>query len=130
MLRMYKNVHGQQTRSFNKFIRSPVETIPATPELITIIRDGHLIRNIARIDDEYIIYQITPHVIRLSVVTRLVQAQKAMALITIALLTGLTLLTYRLSKLFVRSSLQRLHRLTKFVDRVNLTTLSQPVPLE
>lgn len=97
---------------------------------MTIIHNGHLIRNIARIDDEYIIYQITPHVIRLSVVTRLVQAQKAMALITIALLTGLTLLTYRLSKLFVKSSLQRLHRLTNFVDTVNLKTLSQPVPLE
>lgn len=127
------NIHDTQARPggrMHKFVRSPVETIPSTPELVEVIQQGRIFSNIARIDDEYIVYVLEPHVIKLSVVTRLMQAQKAMAFITLVLLGGLSLLTYRMSKYFVKSSLQRLQRLSAYVDTVTLNTLSTPVPLE
>ena len=67
--------------------------------------------------------------IRVRNVTGLVEAQEKMIVMFLVLLVFFSILTYFLSLVFVRKSLKDIQLLVDYVQKLNINTLHEPVPL-
>ena len=106
-----------------------IETIPATPDIIQSLKQNTIFSSIAHLDDQYIMYRISWDQIKISIVTRLVQAQKVIFWICLLLLIIFSVISYGISHIFVTSALWSLKKLVKYVDTLTINTLDQPVPI-
>jgi hypothetical protein len=79
---MMQNPSAPQPR----FQMPGIEELPYQEAAFTELRKNRIISNMAIIDDQYIIFSHTNDTIRVSNVTRMVEAQKKMALIFLILL--------------------------------------------
>jgi hypothetical protein len=69
-----------------RFKTPDIEELPYQEAVFTELRRNRVISNIAIIDDQYIIFSHINNAIKVSNVTRMVEAQKKMALIFLILL--------------------------------------------
>lgn len=113
-----------------RFQPAPVQTISFTPEIDEELHHNTIIRKIAKVDDEYILYTRQWDTIRVSPVTRLVEAQIKLIQLFVVLMIVFAVLTYVVSLLFVQSSLKNIQKLVRYVDELDIHSLDKPVPLE
>ncbi len=113
-----------------RFQQAPVQTIQFTPDIAAELQQNTIIRRLAKIDDEYILYARHGDIIKVSTVTRLVEAQLRLIQLFIILMIVFAVATYLVSLFFVKSSLKNIQRLVSYVDALDIHTLDKPVPLE
>lgn len=112
-----------------------VRTLLVSSEIRDILLQGHLFDRLIKVDDQYIVVNKDwlgvneGNQIRFVEVTHFMEAQKRLLRITISIIVSCSLLTYALSRRFVRSSLWRVHALNDFVKWLDLHTLHQRVPV-
>lgn len=113
-----------------RFQPAPVQTIPYTPDIAEELGHNTIIRRLAKIDDEYILYARQWDTIRVSTVTRLVESQIQLIQLFVILMVIFAVLTYLVSLFFVKSSLRNIQKLVSYVDKLDIHSLDTPVPLE
>jgi signal transduction histidine kinase len=106
-----------------------IRIIENNPEIMKVIKQHTLLWNIALINNEYILYQITPHSIKISLITYFIEAHIKMSIIFLILMIVLWIVTYTLSLWIVKFSLTPLDKLVTYVKKLNLKNLNRPVPL-
>ena len=106
-----------------------IEELPDTTGVLTVLQQNTLFSNIAVVEDQYLLYRQSDSTIKISNISRLVDAQQRMISIFLLLLIIFSLGTYFVSLLFVRSSLKNIHELVAYVQKLNIHTLHEPVPL-
>lgn len=106
-----------------------IEEVEYDADMDNELRTNTLISNITKVDDQYILYAQVGNKIKISNVTRMVEAQEKMALVFVLLLVIFAAGTYGLSLVFVRSSLKNINQLVDYVKTLNIHTLHEPVPL-
>ncbi len=109
--------------------REKIITLPITSELLEEISENTIIRNIAKIDDTYIIYDIKPSRIKIIEITHPLEMQHDLLWLTIIIITSGALLTFLVSRLFVKSSLYKIRELVDYVSDLDIHKLTTPVPL-
>ncbi len=112
-----------------RFQMPGIEELPYQDSAYTELKHNSIFSNISEVDNQYLIYSHIGDTIRVSNVTRMVQAQQKMALIFLILLIIFSLWTYGVSLIFVRSSLRNINQLVDYVKNINILTLHEPVPL-
>lgn len=103
--------------------------VPYEEETFQELKQGKIFSNIAKIDDQYIMFSRVNNTIRVSNISRLVDAQERMIIIFIVLLIIFSVGTYLVSLLFVKSSLKNIQQLVDYVQDLDIHTLHKPVPL-
>lgn len=106
-----------------------IEEIPYTPEIFSLLHENVFFLNILEVDDQYLMFKKVGATIRVCNVTGLVEAQEKMIVMFLVLLVFFSIFTYFLSLVFVRKSLKDIHRLVAYVQKLNINTLHEPVPL-
>jgi two-component system, OmpR family, sensor kinase len=124
--RMMQNRPGVQQP---RFPMPGIEERPFQEETLAELKQSKVFPNIARIDDQYIMFSQVGTTLRVSNVTRMVEAQERMVMIFIILLIIFSVWTYLISLLFVKSSLKNIHTLVDYVKDLDIHTLHKPVPL-
>ncbi|MCX6822747.1 MAG: HAMP domain-containing sensor histidine kinase [candidate division SR1 bacterium] len=125
-LRMLPPIHpGIQTR----FQIMETAEVPYEAETLQELNHGKVFSNIAKIDDQYIMFSRVNDTIRVSNISRLVDAQRRMIIIFFVLLVIFSIGTYLISLLFVKSSLKNIKELVDYVEDLDIHTLHKPVPL-
>lgn len=113
-----------------KFIRTMWESIPYTDEIYAQLQNNRVFSNLSKLDDEYVLYIRSGDKIKIAVVTRPIESQKAMLGISLVWILFLWILTYLLSRYFVKSSLYRLEKLRLAVTNLDIDNLDIDLPLE
>ena len=113
-----------------KFVRTIAESLPYTDELYSTLQRNKIFKKISKIDDEYVLYKKVGNTINIAVVTRPIEAQKNMFLISMLWTLFFGVLTYLLSRYFVQSSLYRLEKLRLAVTDLDIDNLHTELPLE
>lgn len=103
--------------------------VPYEAETLQELNHGKVFSNIAKIDDQYIMFSRVNDTIRVSNISRLVDAQRRMIIIFFVLLVIFSIGTYLISLLFVKSSLKNIKELVDYVEDLDIHTLHKPVPL-
>lgn len=106
-----------------------IEELPYTPEVFILLQDNVFFLNILEVDDQYLMFKKVGNTIRICNVTGLVDAQEKMIVMFLVLLVFFSVLTYFLSLVFVRKSLKDIQLLVDYVQKLNINTLHEPVPL-
>lgn len=113
-----------------RFQPTPVQTVAFTPEIDEELHHNTIVRKLAKIDDEYILYTRQWDTIRVSPVTRLVEAQIKLIQLFVILMIVFAIVTYITSLFFVKSSLKNIQKLVNYVDDLDIHSLDKPVPVE
>lgn len=129
MNRLETNRINNKPGKILKETQEKVIIINNTPELIREIKENTIIRNIAKIDDTYIMYSIKAKTIKIIEVRRPIEMQINLFRLSIIIISLWTILTFLLSRLFVKSSLHQINELVYYVQKLDINKLDTQVPL-
>lgn len=114
-----------------QFQKPMIDEISYSQEVWDELQDStsFLVSNIASIEDQDVLFVRVNDTIRISNITRMIDAQRSMIITFFFLLLIFAFLTYILSIFFVKTSLRHVHQLVEYVKNLDINTLHQPVPL-
>lgn len=113
-----------------KFVRTIAESLPYTDELYNKLEKNKIFKRMSKLDDEYVLYKKVWDNIKIAVITRPIEAQRNMLLISLLWTLFFGIITYLLSRYFVQSSLYRLEKLRIAVSDLDIDNLHTELPLE
>lgn len=113
----------------SRFPMPTIDEIPLQQELLTELKNKSIFPQVARLDDQYIMFSQAGNIVRVSNITRMIEAQEKMVVIFLVLLIVFSVGTYFLSIIFVQSSLKHIKQLVAYVKTLDIHTLHTPVPL-
>ena len=93
------------------------------------LKKGRIFSNIAKIDWQYVMFSHVNNTIRVSNISRMVDAQERMIIIFVILLIIFSVGTYLVSLVFVKSSLKSINKLVEYVQDLDIHTLDKEIPL-
>lgn len=114
-----------------RFARPLIDIIPHDDETLDLLHRSTVFLNLAHIDSEYILYKAdkSTNTIRVSIVSRLVEAQRRLINTFLLLAIILSFLTYRLSLFIVKKYLNNINTLVRYVKNLDLHSIEKPVPV-
>lgn len=113
-----------------RFQMMEMNELPYDEGVFQELKQGKIFSNITKIDDQYIMFSRSKNnTIRVSNITRMIDAQERMIVIFVLLLIIFSLWTYLISLLFVKSSLKNIKALVDYVQDLDIHTLDKEIPL-
>ena len=112
-----------------RFQMAETAEVPYADETLWELQQGEIFANITKVDDQYMMFSHVNNVIRVTNITRMVDAQERMIVIFLILLVLFSVWTYLLSIVFVKSWLKNIKELVDYVKDLDIHTLHKPVPL-
>ena len=112
-----------------RFQAKETTEVPYEASGLAELQQGIIFSNIAVIDGQYVMFSRVNNTIRVSYISRLVDAQERMIVIFLVLLIIFSVWTYLVSILFVKSSLKNINKLVEYVQDLDIHSLDKEIPL-
>ncbi len=112
-----------------RFAQPLVDSLPYNQDTVDLLQEHTIFLNIAHIDGQYLMYRTSWQTIKISLVTRLVDAQRRLINVFLWLVIVFSFLTFWLSRLIVRKNLRNINTLVSYVQHLDLDSIEKPVPV-
>lgn len=115
----------------NRFADTSTIRLEYNENLIKELKYSSLISNIAKLENQYILYVNRENkIVYVLPITRLVEAQLSMIKLFLALIIVFSWISYLFSIFLVKKSLRNLNNLVEFVKTMNIDNLDRKVPID
>lgn len=108
---------------------SPIVVLPYDISIAEEIIRNTTISNISYVDGVYIMYAISNQDIKIMDVSRPIEMQYTLLWTTLLIIIGGTVITFWLSRIFARSSLQKINELVNYTKKLDIHNLTKKVPI-
>jgi signal transduction histidine kinase len=116
-------------RKFKPHIPLPIVSLEYEESIGTELQENTIIKNISKIDNNYLMYQIEDNKISMIDVSRPIEMQYTLLWITILIIIAGTVFTFWISRRFARSSLQNINELVEYTKQLNIHNLTKKIPI-
>jgi len=107
-----------------------IQEFPKNSKASKILKENIIRKNISHIDEYYFITKKTPEVIMTINITNAIDNQIKLIKITLILLGIFGTLAYWVSRIFVKTTLKRLRKLTEYTQNLDLYNIHKPFNIQ